>query len=176
MRQRPRTRLVVFAVAAVAVAIVASVIVAGVAHHGRGRHSLRSVVPEHVTGVVGPPSASPARPRPGLHVSSARATRVARRFAASWRAWDTGRRSRRGAAALRRLSVAALWERLRHQRARPTAARPPTSLGLHAVHAIASGRGSWRAALVARHPDNSYLGSLVILATPAGPRVADIQR
>jgi hypothetical protein len=72
--------------------------------------------------------------------------------------------------------MAALWRNLRHQFARPTAARPPTSLALHAVHPIASGRGTWRAVLVARHPDDSYLGSLVIVATPAGPRVAEIQR
>jgi hypothetical protein len=126
--------------------------------------------------VAGPPTARPARPRPGPRVSSVRATRIARRFAASWRAWDTGRRLPHDAAALHRLSVAALWERLRRQRARPTAAPPPTSLALHSVHAIASGRRSWRAALIAGPPDNSYLVTLVIVATPAGPRVAEIQR
>lgn len=175
MRQRPRPRLVVFAVAAAAVAIVASLIVASAAHDRRGRQSLR-VVPNHVARVVGPPTAGPARARPGRQVSAAPATRVARRFAASWRAWDTGRRSRRGAAALRRLSVAALWQRLLRQHARPTAARPSTSLALDTVQAVATGRGSWRAALVARQPHDVYLGGLVIVATPAGPRVAEIQR
>jgi hypothetical protein len=176
MRQRPRTRLVMVAIAALAVAIAASVIVAGAPHDGRGRRSPRGVVSKHAARVAGPPTARPARPRPGPRDSSVRATRIARRFAASWRAWDIGRRSPQDAATIRRLSVAALWERLRHQHPRPTAARPPTSLALHSVHAIASGHGSWRAALIAGQPDNSYLGTLVIVTTPAGPRVAEIQR
>jgi hypothetical protein len=41
---------------------------------------------------------------------------------------------------------------------------------------VAIDHGSWRAALVARYPHDVYLGSLVILATAAGPRVAEIQR
>jgi hypothetical protein len=176
MRQRPRTRLVMFGVAAGAVAMAASVIAAGAGHDGRGRRSPRGVVPEHVARVVGPPTARPTRPRPGPFVSSVRATRIARRFAASWRAWDTGQRLPHDAATLRLVSVAALWQRLRHQRARPTSARPPVSLALESVRAIASGRGTWRAALIARQPDNSYLGTLVIVTRPAGPRVAEIQR
>jgi hypothetical protein len=176
MRQRPRTPLVMVAIAALAVAIAASVIVAGAPHDGRDRRSPRGVVSEHDARVAGPPTARPTRPRPGPHVSSVRATRIARRFAASWRAWDTGRRWPQDAATIRRLSVAALWERLRHQHARPTAAPPPTSLALHSVRVIASGHGSWRAVVIAGHPENSYLGTLVIVATPAGPRVADIQR
>jgi hypothetical protein len=176
MRQRPQTRPRMFAFAAAAVTITAGLIVAGAAHDGPGRRSPRTVVAEHIAGVVATPTARPARPQPGLPVSSGRATRIARRFAASWRAWDTGYRLPRDAATLRRLSVAALWQRLRREQPRPTAARPPTSIALHPVDAIATGRGSWRAALIAAHPHNSYLGTLVIVATSAGPRVAQIQR
>jgi hypothetical protein len=38
------------------------------------------------------------------------------------------------------------------------------------------GHGIWRAPLIGRHPENSYLGTLVIIATSAGPRVAEIER
>jgi hypothetical protein len=176
MRHRPSTRVMVFAVSAGAVAIVASLIVAGAANDGRGHRSSRGGVSQRVARVVSRPTARPTRPRPRLAVPTARATRVARRFAASWRAWDTGQGSPHDAAALQRLSVAGLWQRLRHQRARPTAARPPASLALRSVRAIASGREIWRAPLVARHPESSYLGTLVIVAAAAGPRVAAIER
>jgi len=175
MSRRPGNRLVVFAISAVAVAIAASIIVAGAARDVRGHGSHRDDASSRAARGVDPPTASPAR-RLGRHVSSTRATRVARRFAASWRAWDTGRRTHQDAATLRRLSVAAVWQRLRRERARPTASRAPTTPALHSVHAIGSGRGKWRAALVARHPDNIYLGTLLIAATPAGPRVEDVQR
>jgi hypothetical protein len=109
-------------------------------------------------------------------VSAVQAAKVARRFAASWCTWDAGRRRPRSAATLRRLSTAALWRRLRHQRARPTRSPPPASIELRPVRAVLSGRGIWRAPLTARHPVDSYLGTLLIIRTSAGPRVAEIER
>jgi hypothetical protein len=176
MRQPPRTRLVAFAVAAVAVAVVASVIAAGAARDGRGRRPPQGAVSGHFAGVVGAPVETPTRPRPELHVLSGRATDVARRFAAAWRAWDAGQASPRDAAVLQHLTVAGLWQRLRQQQARPTAERSPKSLALHSVHAVTSGPRIWRAALIAHEPNNSYLGTLLVVATPTGPRVADVQR
>ena len=142
--------------------------------------SLRSAaigywVSEHVAGVVGAPIATRTRPRPELHVSSARATNVARRFAAAWRAWDSGGDTPHDAAVLQRVSVAALRQRLRRDRARPTAGLPPKSLALHSVHAVACGHGTWRAALIARKPGNSYFGTVLLIATQTGPRVADVE-
>jgi hypothetical protein len=101
--------------------------------------------------------------------------RIARRFAAAWQTWDAGRRPSHLARILRRLSVAALWDRLRAERARPTAT-PPPRWALQRVELLAIGRGTWRAAVLARHPAGAYLATLVILATPAGPRVAEIER
>jgi hypothetical protein len=176
MSQQPRTRHTAFAVAAGAVAITAILIVPGATPDGRDRGSTRGVPSRHVPRPVGPATARPAPSRPGLTVASVRATRIARRFGAAWRAWDTGRRAAHDAATLRLLSEAGLWRRLRHQRAGPTASGPPSSPALNPVRATASGRGTWRAALVARDPADGYLGTLVIVTTPAGPRVARIER
>jgi hypothetical protein len=44
------------------------------------------------------------------------------------------------------------------------------------MHAVPVGRGIWHAPLIGRHPENSYLGTLVIIATSSGPRVAEIER
>jgi hypothetical protein len=164
-------RLGAFAAAAAVIAIAASVIAADTSHDHRARRATHGALP-------GPAARAPtARPLPARlkpRVSSDRATRIARRFAASWRAWDTGRRTLRDATALRRVSVPALWRRLRRQRALPTASRPPAPLALHAVRAIATGLGTWRAALIAAQPDNSYLGTVVIVTTAAGPRVSEL--
>jgi hypothetical protein len=177
MSQRPWTQLTAFALAASAVAIAAILIVVDSTHNGRDRRSPHGPVPTRLTRVVvGRAAMPPSRARRGLRLSSVHAMRTARRFAMSWQSWDTGRRSPQAAATLQRLSVAALWRRLRHQRARPTAARPPASLALESVQAIPSGRGIWRAPLIARQPESSYLGTLVIVTTSAGPRVAAITR
>jgi hypothetical protein len=176
MTQQPRTRRTAFALAAGAVAITAILIVLGKTPEGRDRGSARGLPSVHVPRIVGPRNARPAPSRPGLTVSLVRVTTIARRFAASWRAWDTGRRSPHDSARLRLLSLTGLWQRLRDQRAGPTASGPPSSLALNPVRAIASGRGTWRAALTARHPADDYLGTLVIVTTAAGPRVARIER
>jgi hypothetical protein len=47
-------------------------------------------------------------------------------------------------------------------------------MALHAVRALATGLGTWRAALIAAHPDNRYLGTVEIVATSAGPRVSEV--
>jgi hypothetical protein len=175
MRQSPRTRLARFGAAAAAVALAATLVVADAAHDRRPRGEPRHPPSERVTRVVGDSRPRLAR-RPVRSVSAVQATKVARRFAASWSPWDAGRRRPHGAATLRRLSVTALWRRLRHQRVRPTASPPPASLELQPMHAVPVGRGIWRASLIGRHPENSYLGTLVIIATSAGPRVAEIER
>jgi hypothetical protein len=177
MSQRPRTQMTAFALAAGAVAIAAIFIIADATRDDRGRRSPQRPVPKRLARVVvGRATTPPSRPRPGLRLSAIRATRTARRFATSWLNWDTGRRSPHAAATLQRLSVDALWQRLRHQRAGPTAARPPAPLAVESVRAIASGRGVWRAPLIGRQPESSYLGTLVIVTTSAGPRVAAIGR
>jgi hypothetical protein len=168
-----RSALVLFGAAAIAIAIGVMTVIA---LHDRQRHRPERHAAPGRSAVAAAPSA--ARSAPGQHprpASSARANAIARRFAAAWRAWDAGKRSPRVAAVLRRSSVAALWRRLQRQRDRPTAARPPGSLALQRVRAVAAGGGTWRAAIVARQPADSYLATLVIVATPAGPRVADLQ-
>jgi hypothetical protein len=176
MSQPDRTRLKAFAVAAAAVAIAAILVFAGASHDARVRRSPQGAVSEDSAPVVVGRATTPAsRQRPGP-ISEGRATRIARRFAASWQSWDTGRRSPHVATTLQRLSAVPLWRRLRHQRARPTAARPSFALAFGSVRAIAFGRGTWRAPLIARHPDSSYLGTLVIVTTSAGPRVTAIER
>jgi hypothetical protein len=175
MSQRPSTQLTAFAVAAGAVVIAAILIVVGATHNARG--SPQRPVPKRLARVVVAQATTPPwRPRPRPRLSSVRATRTARRFATSWQSWDTGRRSAETAATLQRLSVAALWRRLRHHRARPTAARPPASLAFEPVHAIPYGSGVWRAPLIGRQPESGYFGTLVIVMTSAGPRVAAIKR
>lgn len=175
MSQRDRTRLKAFAVAAAAVAIAAIVLVAGASHDARGRRSPQGAVAEDGAPVVVRRATAPAsRQRPGP-ISERRATRIARSFAASWQSWDSGRRSPHVATTLHRLSASALWRRLLHQRARPTATHPSFALAFESVHAIASGRGTWRAPLIGRHPQGSYLGTLVIVMTSAGPRVTRIE-
>ena len=76
---------------------------------------------------------------------------------------------------LQRLSLPALWHQLRRQRPRPTAVTPPASLMFESVRAIAADRGTWRAPLIGGHQKNSYLGTLVIVTTVGGPRVAAIE-
>lgn len=177
MSQRDGTQPKAFAVAAGAVAVGASLIVVGATHNDRSRGLPPGGTSQHVARVVVRQATRlPSRPRPGPRLSTASATRIARRFAASWLNWDTGRASPHVAATLQRLSVAALWRRLSHQRVRATAARPPASLTVESVHAIASGRGIWRAPLIGRQPQGSYLGTLVIVMTSAGPRVTAIER
>ena len=176
MSQPERTRLKAFAVAAAAVAITAILVVACASHDARVRRSAQGGVSEDSAPVVVGRAATPAaRQRPGP-ISEGRATRIARRFAACWHSWDTGRRSPHVATTLQRLSASALWRRLRHQRARPTATRPSFVPAFESVRAIASGRGIWRAPLISRHPQSGYLGTLVIVRTSAGPRVAAIER
>jgi hypothetical protein len=177
MSQRDPPRLKAFAVAAGAVAVGASLLVVGATHNDRSRRSRPGGTSGHVARVVvGQATTLPSPPRAGPRLSTASATLTARRFATSWQNWDTGRRSRQAAATLQRLSVAALWRRLRQQHGRPTAVRPPASLGFEAIRATASGRGVWRAPLIRRHPRSSYLGTLVIVMTSAGPRVSAIER
>ena len=176
MSQPEWTRLKAFAVAAAAVAIVAVLVVAGTSHDARVRRSRQGAVSEGSAPVVVGRAATPAARQRQGPISEGRATRIARRFAASWRRWDTDRRSPHVATTLQRLSAPALWRRLRHQGARPTAARPSFALAFESVRAIASGRKIWRAPLIARHPQSSYLGTLVIVMTLAGPRVTAIER
>jgi hypothetical protein len=173
MNDGRRARLVTFTAASSAIIIAVGVIAAG-APHGRRTH--RPAHRESRPPVGARSTPRPARTRGAPSVSPAQATIVARRFAVAWRAWDTGRRSRRVATELRRLCVAALWRQLRNQRDRPAVARPPASIVLRPVRAVASGGATWRAVLTARHPAESYLATAVIAATPAGPRVADIRR
>lgn len=176
MSRPGRTRLKPFTGAAAAVAIAAILDVAGASHDARVHRPPQGAVSEGSAPVVVGRATTPAsRQRPGP-MSAGRATRIARRFAASWQPWDTGRRSRRVATTLQRVSASALWRRLRHQRARPTAARPSFALAFESVRAIASGRGIWRAPLFGRHPHGSYLGTLLIVTTSAGPRVSAIER
>jgi hypothetical protein len=126
-----------------------------------------------------PPTASPtlARP-PANHLSRpprATVAHVARRFAVAYRDWDAGRRTRTAAALLRRLATRGLWRRLRRERARPTAPGPPRRLALQPVRAVASGDGTWRAAILARHPAGTHLATLVLAATVAGIRVVAVE-
>jgi hypothetical protein len=100
---------------------------------------------------------------------------VARRFASAWWAWDRGDRSDRVVTALRRLGLASLWRRLAGRQSRPTAARPSASAALQRTRAIPTGRASWRAVIARRDAAGSYLATLVIVATPSGPRVADVE-
>jgi hypothetical protein len=177
MSQPDQTRLKPFAVAAAAVAIAAILVAgAGAGHDARGRRSPEGAVSEDSAPVVVRRATAPAsRQRPGP-ISERRATRIARRFAASWQSWDTGRRSPHVATTLQRLSAHALWRRLHRRCARPTAARPSVALAFESVRAVASGRGIWRAPLIGRQPQGSYLGTLVIATTSAGPRVTAMAR
>jgi hypothetical protein len=170
------SRLVVFAAAAVAVVIGVSVIVVGARHDRPTHRPPRRAASERAALPDARHAAPPTRTLRPRSISATEANQIARRFAAAWRAWDAGSRSPRDAAALRQLSRAGLWRDLVDQRVRPTAGRPPASVALHPVRAIAAGRGTWRAAVVARHPAGGYLATLVIVATPMGPRVAEIQR
>jgi hypothetical protein len=165
----------VFSAAAAGIGIALSVIAVTAPHDREFPRSEPHPVDRRATASA-PIAAPPADKRYPRPVSSARANEIARRFAIAWRAWDAGRPSPRVAAVLRRSSVAALWRRLRSQRERPTAARPPESLALQRVRAVAAGRGIWRAAIIARHPPDRYLATLVIVATPAGPMVTDLER
>jgi hypothetical protein len=175
MSQPDRTRLKAFAVAAAAVAITAILVVAGASHDARVRRWSQGAMSEDSAPVVLGRATTPAsHQRPGP-ISEGRATRIARRFAASWHSWDTGRRSPHLATTLQRLSAPALWRRLRHRRARPTAARPSFVPAFESVRAMPSDRGIWRAPLIGRHPQSSYRGTLVIAMTSAGPRVTAIE-
>jgi len=176
MNDRRSSRVVVFAAAAFAVVIGVCVIVAGTRHDRRTHRSPRRAASERAARPDARDAAPPTRPPRPRSISATEANRIARRFAAAWRAWDTGRRSRHDAATLRHLSLAGLWARLVGQRDRPTAGRPPASVALHPVRAVAADRATGRAALIARHPAGGYLATLVIVATPVGPRVAEIQR
>ena len=175
MNHERGSALVAFTAAAAAIAVAITVMTV-IAPHDHQRHGpARHAAPRRSAATVTASAARPARSQDPRLVSAARANAMARRFAAAWRAWDAGRRSPRVAAVLRRSSLDALWRRLQRQHERPTAARPPGPVALRRVRVVGTGRGTWRAAIIARHPADSYLATVVIVATPAGPRVADLQ-
>jgi hypothetical protein len=111
---------------------------------------------------------------PAAHGTQPSATRVARRFAMAWQRWDTGKRSSRDGAVLHALATPQLWRRLRAENGAALAVAPRQRT-LRAPSAVAVGGGQWRAVLMEGAPSDRYLATLVIAATPAGPRVAAIE-
>jgi hypothetical protein len=162
-----------FAVTAALVVIAAGVIVS-VPHDRTPNAGVRRLVPDRRP-IVPPVGRAALARRAGSPAQTARVATVAYRFAVAWRAWDSGRRSPRAAAVLRRSSVAAVWRRMLRERGRPTATRPPHTGALQHVRAVRTGPATWRAVIVARHPPAAYLATLVLIATASGPRVADVE-
>jgi hypothetical protein len=100
---------------------------------------------------------------------------VARRFAAAYAAWDAGRRGPRVARRLAAITTPALFDFLREAGARPTA-RPARALPLQPAGAFGGPDDGYRVPLTLERSPGAHVATLVVIATPAGARVAQLER
>jgi hypothetical protein len=137
-------------------------------------HGKRSATPVAAPRVVTPrtPRAIPTGELPAL--GRATAIRAARRFASAYGRWDAGARDARTRRRLATSATRDLRAELSGAVARPVAGTAgPLNLAVTAANRIA---GGYAVALGQRRTAGSHVVTVVVVATPEGPRVDRIER